>query len=417
MHILLTGLNHRGAPLEARETVAFSREQLPQALAMLKERVGESLILSTCNRTEVYSATTNPDRAAQQIRQFVADFHDLDAGALSTYLYDYTDAKAVQHIFRVSSGLDSMIVGESQILGQVRDALRAASEAQSVEVSLVGLFHAAVRVGRRAREETSIGRNALSISYAGVQLAQRVLGDLRSRRVLLVGAGEAGGLVASALRTVGVGDLVITNRTLARAEELAAELGGRAIPFAALGEMLAESDIVIAATDAPGFVITRDMAASAMAGRRERTLFFFDLAVPRDIDPEAASLDGVELFNIDDLSAIAEENLEERKRAVAEAERIVEEELDHFMRWWDSLDAAPIIKTMRLQAEQLRQRELARALRKMDDLSPEHQEVVEALTRSIVNKLLHDPTLALRHRTDKSQLELVQELFRLWEKP
>ncbi|MGH2544840.1 MAG: glutamyl-tRNA reductase, partial [Ardenticatenaceae bacterium] len=391
MHILLTGLNHRGAPLEARERISFSKEQLPEALAQLKERMGEALILSTCNRTEVYSATENPEKAARQIRQFVAEFHGLDAEAVSPYLYDYTDSRAVHHLFRVSSGLDSMIVGESQILGQVRDALRAASESQSVGVSLVGFFHAAVRVGRRVREETGVGRNALSISYAGVQLAQRILKDLRGLQVLLVGAGEAGRLVANALRTVGVGDLVIANRTLSRAEELARELGGRAIPFADLSEMLTTSDIMIAATDSPEYVLTHDLVASAIAARSKRPLFLFDLAVPRDIDPQVASLDGVELFNIDDLSAVAEDNLEERRRAAIFAEQIVAEELEQFMVWWESLDTAPIVKTLRLQAEEVRQRELARAFGMMPDLSDEQQKIVEALTRSIVNKLLHDP--------------------------
>jgi len=280
---------------------------------------------------------------------------------------------------------------------------------------MIGLFHSAVRVGRRVREDTEVSRNALSISFAGVQLAQRVLGDLRGLRVLLVGAGEAGQLVAGALRTVGVGGLMIANRTTARAEELASSLGGTVVPFSDIEQTISQADIIITATDSPGYIISRQWVAAALQNRFEKPLFLFDLAVPRDIDPDVASLDGVRLFNIDDLASIAEENLEERKRAAIEAEAIVEEEVGRFMRWWDSLDAVPIIRSLRQQAEEIRERELARALRKMPGLPPEQAEVVESLTRSIVNKLLHGPTTALKQRTDKSQLQTARDLFRLWD--
>ena len=414
MHILLVGLNHKSAPLEVREGVSFSKEQLLDALPLLRDRAGEGVILSTCNRTEVYAATKSTSKAAERIQRFLAEYHGLSLEAISPYLYHRAEDEAVRHLFRVASGLDSMIVGESHILGQVRDALTAASQAQSVQVSLVGLFHAAVRAGRRVREETSIGRNALSISYAGVQLAQRVLGNLRGRRVLLIGAGEAGRLVAQALRTTGVSDLMIANRTKARGEELADDLGGRALAFSEIGDALGEADIVIAATDSPEYIITEDMVAAA-ARRRREPLFMFDLALPRDVDPQVASLEGVSLFNIDDLSAIAEENLEGRKCAVADAEAMVEDDLARFMKWWNSLDAEPIIKTLRQQAEEIRQAELSRALRRMPDLPSEHREAVEALTRAIVNKMLHDPTVFLKQRADKSQLEAARDLFQLWD--
>jgi glutamyl-tRNA reductase len=415
VQILLVGLNHKNTPLEVRERVSFSKEQLVDALPILRDRIGEGVILSTCNRTEVYTATENPGRTAEQIRLFVADFHRLDPGTISPYLTEQSGHEATRHLFRVAAGLDSMIVGESQILGQVREALTVASESQSVQVPMVGTFHAAVRVGRRVREETDVGRNALSISYAGVHLAQRVLGTLGTKKVLLVGAGEAGRLVAQALRTVGVADLVIANRTRARGDELARSLGGRTIAFSDLELALADVDIVIAATDSPEFVITRDMVASASQAGKDESLFVFDLALPRDVDPEVASLDGVELFNIDDLSTIAEENLEKRKRSVEDAQAIVEEEMARFSKWWDSLDAAPIIKTLRQQTEEIRKRELDRALGKMPNLSAEHAEVVDALTRSIVNRMLHDPIVYLKRQTDKSQLQAVRDLFRLWE--
>ena len=415
MHFLLVGLNHKTAPLEVRERVSFSKEQLPDALPLLRKEVGEGVILSTCNRTEIYTATEDPPRAAERIRRFVSEFHGLTPEDVSPYLHDRTNADAVHHLFRVASGLDSMIVGESQILGQVRDGLIAASESHSVQVPLVGLFHAAVRAGRRVREETDVGRNALSISYAGVQLAQRVVGTLQGLSVLLIGAGDAGRLVTKALRTVGVSDLMIANRTETRGEDLAQSLGGRTVPFAEIETTLGDADIVIAATDSPEFVITREMVDFALRRRRQESLFLFDLALPRDVDPEAATLEGVNLHNIDDLSSIAEENLEERKRAAKAAEAIVEGELARFMTWWDSLEAVPIIKTLRQQAEDIRKREMERALREMPDMPDEHVEVVEALTRSIVKKLLHGPTAFLKQQADKSKLKAARDLFRLWD--
>ncbi len=412
MHILLVGLNHKTAPLEVREEVSFPREELLDALPRLKERVGEGVILSTCNRTEVYTIAHSAASAAGAIRQFVAEYHGLAAEALSPHLYEYTDARAARHLFRVAGGLDSMVLGEHQVLGQVRAALTAASRSGSLGVPLSRLFHGAIRAGRRVREETDISRNALSISYAGVQLAQRTLGSLSGLRVLLVGAGEAGQLVARALRPLGVSDLMIANRTRARAEELARQLGGRTVPMAELQRALVDADIVISATDAPGAIISRDMVREAMPQRAQRLLFLFDLAVPRDIDPLAGEMEGVRLFNIDDLSAIAEENLETRRQAVADAEAVIEEELARFMRWWESLEALPVFRALRRQAEDIRQRELARALRKLSSLTPEQQEVVNALTRSIVRKLLHDPTIALKQGSS-AQLQAARELFRL----
>ena len=417
MEILVVGLNHKSAPLEVLEKLSFSKEQLSDALSGLRDQVGESIILSTCNRTEIYATIDGPAEVKQQISSFVARFHGIDVEAISPHLYDYLGTDAVSHLLGVASGLDSLIVGESQIMGQVRDAMTVASETGSAHVPLVGLFHAAVRTGRRVREETEVGRNALSISYAGVQLAKRTLGSRQGLTVLLVGAGEAGRLVANALRTVGVGELVIANRTQSRGEELANSLGGAIVPFAGLNEALGKADIAIAATDAPDYVITQDMVAATQEQRGKHHLFLVDLAVPRDIDPQVADLEGVKLFNIDDLSLIAEENLEARKRAAVHAESIVRDEVARFMKWWDSLDAVPVIKILQRQAEEIRKRELDHALHDMPDIQSEHVAVVDALTRSIVKKILHDPTIFLRDKADKSQLQAARDLFRLWEDP
>ena len=415
MDILLVGLNHKTAPLEVRESVSFLQDQLPEALNIFKNRVGEGVILSTCNRTEIYSVAGEHERGAGKVLDFIADFHGLSADSVAPHLYEHAGETAVRHLFRVAAGLDSMIIGESQILGQVRDALSAASESASANVSTVGLFHAAVRAGRKVREDTDVGRNPLSISFAAVRLAQRILGGLADKRVLLIGAGEAGQLVARALRTVGVADLVIANRTLSRAEELADYLSGSAIPFSGLQSALNETDIVISATDAPRHVISREMVSQASLKREGDGLFLFDLAMPRDIDPDVGKIGAVSLYNMDDLSVIAEENLEERKKAAEDAEAVVDNEVSRFMAWWKSLDVMPVIRLLRQQAEDIRERELEKALSLMNDLSPEDSKVVEALTRSIVNRLLHAPTESLRQGSDKAQLAAARDLFRLWD--
>ena len=411
--ILLVGLSHKSAPLEVRESVSFRSSQILEALPVLREELGEAVILSTCNRSEIYTVTDNPAQAAEGIQRFVAEYHDLSSDSIAPHLYIRTGQDAVKHLFRVSSGLDSLIVGESQILGQVRDALSASNKVKAVNSATVRLFHAALRVGRRARQETNIGRNPLSISYAGVRLAQRVLGDLSDKRALLIGAGEAGSLVARALRTVGIGDLMIANRTESKARELAVYLSSRVVPFESLDDALQSTDIVIAATDSPGYVVTTSMGNSLHRMPDDAPLFAFDLAIPRDIDPQVATEFGVRLFNIEDLSAIAEENLAERRRSADDAEVIIDDEVAKFMKWWDSLDVLPTIKAIRRNAEDIRERELAKALGMLDDLTPESQRVVETLTRSIVNKILHDPTDSLKNGATKSQLRAAKDLFRL----
>ena len=411
--ILLVGLSHKSAPLEVRESVSFRSSQILEALPVLRNELGEAVILSTCNRSEIYTVTDNPEQAAGRIRRFVAQYHDLPSDSIAPHLYSRTGQDAVKHLFSVSSGLESLIVGESQILGQVRNALSASNEVKAVNSATVRLFHAALRVGRRVRQETNIGRNPLSISYAAVRLAQRVLGDLSDKRALLIGAGEAGNLVARALRTVGIGDLMIANRTESKAAELAAYLSSRVIPFENLEDALQSTDIVIAATDSPGYVVTTSMGSSLHRMPGNEPVFAFDLAIPRDIDHNVASEYGVRLFNIEDLSAIAEENLVERRRSADDAEVIIDEEVTRFMKWWDALDVLPTIKAIRRNAEDIRERELAKALGMLDDLTPESRQVVDTLTRSIVNKILHDPTDSLRNGATNSRLRAAKDLFRL----
>ncbi len=412
MHILLTGLDHKTASLELRERVAFTAYQLSDALPRLGVIVGEAVVVSTCNRTEVYTTADEPEEASALVRRFVADYHGLAGASPAEGFRDLVDADAVRHLFRVAGGLDSMIVGESQILGQVRSALAAASAAGTLSAPLSRLFHRAIRAGRRVREETGVGRNALSVSFAAVRLAQTVLGDLSGSRVLLIGAGEAGKLVAEALRKTGVGELTVTNRTARRASALADELGGRAVPFDRLDVAVADADIVVAATEAPDHLLTAETVRAANRDR-DRGTFMFDLAVPRNIDPQAASIDGVSLYNIDDLAAVAQDNLRERRKAAAAAEAVVEDEVAQFVQWWSTLDALPLVMELRERAEEMRRREMGRALERLDGVSEADASVIDDLTRAIVNKLLHAPTVSLKQRADEETLRAARELFGL----
>ncbi len=359
MRILLLGVNHKTVPLDVREAASFSKSKVIEALPALQGIAGEAVVLSTCNRTEIY-VTVSDEKKPPRIERFLSDFHGLPSETLSPHLIESLDDDAVRHLFKVASGLDSLIIGESEILGQVRESLTIASKAESVRSPLLGLFHSAVRAGRRTREETEISRNAMSVSSAGVRLAKRMLGDLEGRRALLIGAGEAGALVARALTCSGVGELLIANRTRARSESLAEELTGAVVEFDDIACILEKVDIAILATDSPEFILSSQMVSESQRyAPADRKLFIFDLALPRDVEPSVAHILNVELFNIDDLSSIAEDNMNDRKRAAVEAEAIVKEEVQRFMRWWESLDAEPMLRKLRIQAEDIRQQEIA----------------------------------------------------------
>ncbi|MDA1189656.1 MAG: glutamyl-tRNA reductase, partial [Chloroflexi bacterium] len=359
MHILLVGLSHNSAPLAVRERVSFSHNQLEEALPALRKRAGDSIIVSTCNRTEIYTTTPNPTKTTGTVLDFLAGYHKLDPDTLAPHLYTEQDTDAARHLFQVAAGLDSFILGESEILGQVRNALSASSDAHRVQVPLSRLFHGAIRSGRRVRDETDISRNALSVSFAGVRLVQRELGDLARLHVLLVGAGEAGRLVAKALRTAGVGRLTVTNRTHERAVELANELAAEAVPFEDMPRYLDTADVVITATEVSNLMSVSDIT-EAMHRRADKPLFVMDLGVPRNVEPQAADVENVRLYNIYDLSAIAEENLQLRKAAAGDAEAIVEEELAKFTLWWESQEAVSAVKELQKRADDIRLKELER---------------------------------------------------------
>jgi glutamyl-tRNA reductase len=426
VEIALLGLNHLTAPLPLREAFAVPSGQLGPLLAALHALpVAEGVILSTCNRTELYVAADDRlglnDRLIQYLCAMPGAPPGLTPEALAPHLYWRTGLDAVRHLFRVAAGLDSMVLGETQILGQVREAYRAADQAGTVGKLFHQLFEQAIATGKRVQHETRIGQVPVSVSYAAVDLAKKVFRSLEGRRCMAIGAGETAKLTVKHLQAAGAGSMIIANRTLARAEQLAAQIGGQAIPLAEAASRLHEVDVVIASTGAPGYVLTAEAAAPAIRARRGRPIFFFDIAVPRDIDPAIGELDGAFLYDLDDLQEVVRANLAERAAEAKEAERIIKEELDRFEGWLADQQVVPTIRALREKVEQLRREELQRALGRLPDLTERERQVIEAMTVTLVNKILNDPTqrlkgLARAERAD-GLVELVADLFNLPSRP
>ena len=413
MRPTVVGISYRTAPVEAREQVALADEALRLAHRRLAQQTGQAVILSTCNRTEFYTLTDSPGDAQDAVAQLLREDAGVGYTALESYFYTHHQEDAARHLFRVACSLDSMIVGESEVLRQVREAFAAATEAGTVRAPLTRLFHQALRVGKRARSETEIGRNALSVSHACVELARRTLGDLRGLRALVVGTGEAGKLAAMALHRAGVGRLTVTNRSLGPAEALAGLLGGEAAPMERLASALTEVDIVVSCTGAPAYVLTEDQVAEAMRERAGRPLFVLDIAVPRDVAPEVASVPGVRLADIDDLEGLARSNREKREMEAGRVEAIVEEEVGRFREWWNVQDTLPTVAALEREAENLRRQETVRALRRLRHLSPEDQAAVEDMSRALVRKLFHKPFTTLKSQRNPTHREALEELFGL----
>ncbi|HYF78833.1 MAG TPA: glutamyl-tRNA reductase [Symbiobacteriaceae bacterium] len=398
MHIAMMGLNFKTAPVEIREVLAVPSGALGAAL----ERLGaldimEGILLSTCNRTEIYVVGRSVDELYRAMTCYLAEMGGItDTAALLPHLYRHHDGGAVEHLFRVACGLDSMVIGETQILGQVRDAYRESNTAGIVGKVFHQLFEQAIAVGKRAQTETRIGQNAVSVSYAAVELAKKVFRSLDGRRCMALGAGETAKLTVKHLQSSGVRDIIIANRTLERAEKLADLIGGTAISMEEVGRHLQSVDVVISSTGAPGYVLTLSQVAEAVKHRRGRPIFLFDIAVPRDIDPEIARLEGAFVYDIDDLQAVINANLQERAEEAKRAERIIIEEIEKFNSWLASLEVIPTIRMLRDKVDLLRQAELARALNRLPDLTERERAVVEAMTISLVNKILNAPTQHLK---------------------
>jgi glutamyl-tRNA reductase len=393
--IAALGMNHRSAPVEVRERVTFPPCAGRQFLRRLGEEgaVAEAVLLSTCNRTEVY-AVVEDEGARSRILDLLAEDRGVDRGSLDRDTYWLTDAEAVRHLYRVASSLDSMVVGEAQILGQVREAYRVATEEQRTGPVLNRLFHTSLRVGKKVRSETGIGDSSLSVPYVAVKLAEGVFGTLDGRRALVLGAGEMSALVIKHLKGRGVAEVCIANRTPERALSLAERVGGRALSFDAVSEELPEADVVVSSTGAGEWVVRREVVAAALV-RREEPLFFIDIAVPRDVDPVVQTLERAFVYDIDDLQAVVERNTDDRGEAAEKGEAMISPAVLDFMSWLSTLHVVPFIQELKHGAERIRRHELARALQRVD-LSPEEAEVVERMSRSLVNKLLHGPISELK---------------------
>jgi glutamyl-tRNA reductase len=402
VHLLLVGVSHRTASVDLRERLDFSSRGLEHALRALAERSStvEAVVISTCNRAEIYIACRDAERGVEDLQGFFCDFHDLSPDEIRPHLYAHHDYDAARHLFRVSSGLDSLVVGEPQILGQVKDAFRVATETRSAGPLLNKLFHWAFGVGKRVRSETRLAEGAVSVSFAAVSLARKIFGDLGGRRVLVIGSGEMGRLTALHLKAQGVASIVIMSRTLAHGQELADEVGGRVAPWDSLQAVLLESDIVITVTGSPTPILTKAAIKAAMPASRSRPLFLIDIAVPRDVDPAAGEIEQVFLYNIDDLQSIVRENVARRGAEVMRAEQIVEEEVQKFSSWQRSLEAVPTIVALRQRFEAIRTSELERLEPKLAGLSPEARSRVEEITRLLVEKLLLHPTEQLKNAGD-----------------
>ncbi len=392
-------MSHRSAPVEVRERVAFPPCAGRSFLRCLKDAgvVSEAVLLSTCNRTEVY-AVVQDESARGRVLDLLAEDRGVGRTSLEQDTYWLTDAEAVRHLYRVASSLDSMVVGEGQILGQVREAYRAATEERCAGQILNRLFHTSLRVGKKVRSETGIGDSSLSVPRVAVKLAEEVFGDLAGRRALVLGAGDMSELVVKHLKDRGIADLLIANRTPQRASLLAERVGGRAVPFDALAAELPEVDVVVSSTGSGEWVVRSETVAGALELRSE-PLFFIDIAVPRDIDPVVQTLGSVYLYDIDDLQAVVERNAEGRQDAAEEGEAMISPAVLEFTGWLSTLHVVPLIQELRNGAEQIRRHELARALDRME-LSPEEAASVERMSYSLVNKLLHGPIQEIKARAE-----------------
>jgi glutamyl-tRNA reductase len=421
MRLVLVGTSHHRAPLELREQIFVSAADNRELVERLAGRDAEALVLSTCNRTELY--LVHGDEEAAQARAYaeLAGLADLSESELAPALYTLTEEAAALHAFRVAAGLDSLIPGEAQILGQVRAAYELAQAADTAGPVLHRLFRQALRVGRRVRTETAIGENPASISSAAAELAERVFGSLEGRRILILGAGKMSDLATVNLISRGVESVFVANRSLERAKRLAARFGGRAVGLDAVEAELERADVVVASTSAQGFVLSAEQVVRAMAKRRGRPIFFIDIAVPRDVDPAVNDIEGCYLYDVDDLERVVEESVAGRREEAVRAEAIVSEEAQRFRDWQLSLDVVPAIASLRALAESIRMDELARAEGRLGSLSPSQRRAVESLTAQIVNKLLHPPTVRMKEAAAAADgvlyADAIRHLFALDDAP
>ncbi|MDA8387396.1 MAG: glutamyl-tRNA reductase [Nitrospiraceae bacterium] len=412
MRIIVAGLNHKSADVEVREKLAFSGpDRLEKGLRALRAlpQIREAVIISTCNRVEMYMSVEEPGEAIRQVKRFISSFHDIPAGLLDKALYFYEDTVAVRHIFRVASSLDSMVVGEPQILGQVKEAFQFALDKKATGVLMNRLMKKAISVAKRVRTETKVAENAVSISFAAVQLARKIFNDLAGKSVLLLGAGEMAELAARYLMTNGISAIVVANRTFERGCELARAFGGRAVEFDLFKEEMIHSDIVLCSTGAPDYVLLKQDVHEIMKERKQRPVFIIDISVPRNIDPGVNGLGNVYLYNVDDLQGVVDNNRDERGREASKAEDIIAGEVEVFERWAASLETVPTIVAFRQKALQIGEDELERLFHK-SAFDEKEQEAIRHAVSAVISKLIHPPTAALKE--DAEDRDMLMALMR-----
>ena len=417
MNILLIGMNHKTAPLEIRERLSLAcGDDITQLQDIMKiPRIQEVMYLATCNRVEVFANTLDIDDTVEKLKAFIFHHGNLSAEDMEKCLYIHYDQDAVRHLFRVASSIDSQIMGEPQILGQVKEAYRFSVENNATGIILNKIIHHAFRVAKRVRTETGIASNAVSVSYAAVELAKKIFGSLKGKTILLVGAGEMSELAARHLINNGVERIIIANRTYARAVQMAESFHGVAVEFDALPEHIGAVDIVISSTGAPGYVITAPIIEAALRRRKNRLLFLIDIAVPRDIDPAVDDIDNVYLYNIDNLQDIVDSNVKSRKKEAQRAQAIIDEEVIKYQDWRNSLAVVPTIISLREKMDAIVKGELARSGAWMRNMTEEEQQNIEMMARSIINKILHDPITGMKEESrDQSARPYIAAVRRLF---
>ena len=410
MKFHLIGVNHNSAPLDVRERLAVPEARLPQAIGELVKQPGvdEGMVISTCNRVEVLTST----QQGADLRGFLQSYFGVSPDAIHAHIYEFQERAAVRHVFRVASSLDSMVVGEPQILGQVKEAYTVARGLGAVHSSLEALLSRAFAVAKKVRSETAIGSSSVSIASVAVQLAERIFGTLNGKTVYLVGAGKMAELAARHLISHGAGKVIISNRTHERAVDLAESLGGQAVPFDKLHETAGQADIIVTSTGATEPIFRKEHAEALLKGRRNRPIFFIDIAVPRNVAPEVNKLDSVFVYDIDDLQSVASTNSAERKKEAERAEEIIENEVDRFATRMKSLHVVPTILSLQEYCENIRQAEIDRIRGKMGQITPEQEAAIEAMTRGIINKLLHTPITTLKSSAAHPEAETIHEMIR-----
>jgi len=419
VNLILVGVNHKTTPVEIREKLAFTKGKIEESVNHLFNfpDIIEHTILSTCNRVEIYARANSQDSAIKSIKQFICDFHQLSLVELEDHFYSYSNKEAVEHLFRVSSSLDSMILGEAQILGQVKEAYSLARDLRSTGLVLNQLFEKAFSIAKKVREETGIAERSVSISSAAVELAQKIFDDLENHTVMLVGTGEMAELAAKHLISYGVKTVYVTSRTYERAANLARTLNGSALDFEAFKNELHRADIVITSTSAPNFIIKKEIVEKAIHERKNKPIFFIDIAVPRDIEPDVNDLENVYLYDIDDLQVVVSANIKEREKEAENAMNFISQEVTKFNNWVGTLDAVPTIVEIRKKAENIRMQEIEKTLKKISHLSEDDKKLLRQMSSSMVNKILHKPTIKLKQKTQSEDghvyLKAIRHLFHL----